>query len=75
MRLLLLSGRVYGLYGAAASLLISEIIMNLYVLPSSLRIAARHLPAFLASMVALPPSLHPANLLARISRSRPGFES
>ena len=31
--------RYYGLYGAAASLVISELIMNIYVLPNSLRIS------------------------------------
>jgi O-antigen/teichoic acid export membrane protein len=67
--------RAYGLYGAAASLLISEIVMNLYVVPASLRIAHDTLPAFLASMLHYPPSLRPAALLARIRRSRPGFES
>ncbi|MBB5318637.1 lipopolysaccharide biosynthesis protein [Tunturibacter empetritectus] len=65
----------YGLYGAAASLLISEIVMNLYVVPACLRIARDTLPAFLASMLHYPPSLRPASLLARIRRSRPGFES
>ena len=67
--------RTYGLYGAAASLLISEIVMNLYVVPACLRIAHDTLPAFLASMLHYPPSLRPASLLARIRRSRPGFES
>jgi O-antigen/teichoic acid export membrane protein len=67
--------RAYGLYGAAASLLISEIVMNLYVVPACLRIAHDTLPAFLASMLHYPPSLRPASLLARIRRSGPGFES
>ncbi|WP_353073028.1 lipopolysaccharide biosynthesis protein [Tunturiibacter gelidoferens] len=67
--------RAYGLYGAAASLLISEIVMNLYVVPACLRIAHDTLPAFLASMLHYPSSLRPASLLARIRRSKPGFES
>jgi O-antigen/teichoic acid export membrane protein len=67
--------RAYGLYGAAASLLINEIVMNLYVVPACLRIAHDTLPAFLASMFHYPPSLRPASLLARIRRSKPGFES
>lgn len=67
--------RAFGLYGAAASLLISETIMNLYVVPASLRIAHDTLPAFLSSLLHYPPSLRPASLLARIRRSRPGFES
>jgi O-antigen/teichoic acid export membrane protein len=70
-----LLARAYGLYGAAASLLISEIVMNLYVVPACLRIAHDTLPDFLASMLHYPPSLRPASLLARIRRSRPGFES
>jgi O-antigen/teichoic acid export membrane protein len=67
--------RIYGLYGAAASLLISELVMNLYVVPASLRIAHDTLPAFLVSLLHYPPSLRPAVLLARIRRSKPGFES
>jgi O-antigen/teichoic acid export membrane protein len=67
--------RTYGLYGAAASLLISELIMNLYVVPASLRIAHDTLPAFVASLFHYPHSLRPAALLARIRRSKPGFES
>jgi O-antigen/teichoic acid export membrane protein len=67
--------RAFGLYGAAASLLISETIMNLYVVPASLRIAHDNLPDFLASFLHYPHSLRPAALLARIRRSKPGFES
>jgi O-antigen/teichoic acid export membrane protein len=67
--------RAWGLYGAAASLLIAEIVMNLYVVPASLHIAHDTLPAFLSGLVQYPPSLRPAFLLARIRRSKPGFES
>ena len=67
--------RAYGLPGAAASLILSEIIMNLYVLPSSLRLAQDTFPAFMASMVQYPPSLRPAELLARLRRSRPELEA
>jgi len=67
--------RLYGLYGAAASLLISELVMNLYVVPACLRVAHDTLPAFLASMLRIPSDFHPASLLARIRRSKPGFES
>jgi O-antigen/teichoic acid export membrane protein len=67
--------RAYGLYGAAASLLINEIVMNLYVVPACLRIAHDTVPDFLASMFQYPASLRPASLLARIRRSKPGFES
>jgi O-antigen/teichoic acid export membrane protein len=67
--------RRYGLYGAAFSLVVSELIMNIYVLPNSLRISRDTFPAFLASMLHYPPSLHPAILLSRIRRSKPGLES
>jgi hypothetical protein len=64
-----------GLYGAGAALLISEISMNLYVLPNSLRIAQDTLPAFMASLLSYPSSLRPAQLLAGLRRSRPGLEA
>ena len=64
-----------GLYGAAASLLVSEFIMNLYVLPGALRIAHDNLPDFLSSMTHYPPSLRPSALLAHLKRSMPNFES
>ena len=67
--------RTYGLFGAASSLLVSEVVMNLYVVPASLRISRDTLPEFLRSMVAIPPSLHPAMLLARVRRSKPNLES
>lgn len=65
----------YGLYGAAASLLISELVMNTYVVPNSLRISNDTFPAFLSSMLHVPPSLHPQALLRRLSRSKPELES
>ena len=67
--------RIWGLYGAAASLLISETVMNLYVVPACLRIAHDNVPDFLASLLQYPHSLRPAALLAQIRRSKPGFES
>jgi O-antigen/teichoic acid export membrane protein len=67
--------RWYGLYGAAAALLISEAVMNIYVLPESLRIAHDTFPAFMASLLHYPPSLKPVNLLARLSRSKPTLEA
>lgn len=70
-----LFARWYGLYGAAASLLIPEGIMNLYVLPACLIIAHDTLPAFLASMLHYPPSLKPGALLARLKRPRPQLET
>jgi O-antigen/teichoic acid export membrane protein len=69
-----LLARRYGLYGAAGSLILSEIIMNLYVVPNSIRISKDTLPAFLASMAEFPRSLHPQQLLARLSRSKPELE-
>jgi O-antigen/teichoic acid export membrane protein len=67
--------RAWGLYGAAASLLVSEIVMNLYVVPACLHIAHDTLPAFLSSLLQYPASLRPAVLFTRIRRSKPGFES
>jgi len=67
--------RSFGLYGAAASLLLSEIVMNTYVVPASVRIAHDTLPAFVASMVHYPPSLRPAALYSRFRRSAASIES
>jgi O-antigen/teichoic acid export membrane protein len=67
--------RRYGLYGAAASLILSEVIMNLYVLPASLRIAQDTFPAFLAGLLHYPQSLKPAALLARLGRNKPTLEA
>jgi hypothetical protein len=64
-----------GLYGAGAALLISELAMNLYVLPNSLRIAQDTFPDFMASLLVYPASLKPAPLLARLRRSRPSLEA
>jgi O-antigen/teichoic acid export membrane protein len=43
-----------GLNGAAAALLVSELVMILYVLPNSLRLAGDTWPAFLRSLVEFP---------------------
>jgi len=59
-----------GLYGAAGSLMISEVIMNLYVLPASLRIAHDTFPAFMASLLHYPLSLKPGVLLAQLRRAK-----
>jgi O-antigen/teichoic acid export membrane protein len=67
--------RPYGLAGVAASLILSELIMNLYVLPNSLRLAQDRFFDFLASMWRYPASLRPGELLARMKRSRPEFEA
>jgi O-antigen/teichoic acid export membrane protein len=63
-----------GLYGAAAALVLSELAMNMYVLPASLRIAHDTFPAFMASMLTYPQSLRPGALWARVRRSRPQLE-
>lgn len=67
--------RWYGLFGAAASLLISEFLMNLYVLPTTLRMAHDTFPAFLRSFLNVPAQLHPQAMLRRIARSKPALES
>ncbi len=64
-----------GLYWAAGSLLISEIIMNMYVLPATLKLSEDTFPAFFASMLHYPASLKPQALLQRFSRSKPSFEN
>jgi len=69
-----LLARKYGLYGAALSLLVSELVMNFYVLPASLKIAQDSFGAFLASMVHYPASLKLDVLLQRLRRSKPGLE-
>jgi len=66
-----IGARRYGLYGAAASLLLSELIMDFYVLPSALRIAHDTWGEFLRSMLNYPPSLRPSAILARLRRTRP----
>jgi O-antigen/teichoic acid export membrane protein len=63
-----------GLFGAAAALVISELAMNVYVLPASLRIAHDTFPAFMASMLTYPQSLKPAALWARFRRIEPQLE-
>jgi O-antigen/teichoic acid export membrane protein len=67
--------RTYGLFGAAASLLVSELVMNLYVVPASLRMAHDTFPAFITSMFHYPQSLRPSALLDRVRRSKPNLES
>jgi len=67
--------RGFGLYGAAGSLLVSELVMNIYVLPASLRIAHDTFGEFLASMVHYPASLKLDVVLDRLRRSKPGLES
>ncbi len=64
-----LLARWIGLYGAAASLLLSELVMDIYVLPNSLRLTQDTFPAFVASMFHVPSSLYPRALLRRLRRA------
>ena len=64
-----LLAKYLGLYWAAASLLVSELVMNLYVVPTSLRLSHDTFPQFLASMTHYPQSLRPAALIARLRRT------
>ena len=56
----------FGLLGAAASLILSEAIMDLYVLPASLRISQDTWRDFLRAMVHIPATFHPRALAARL---------
>lgn len=62
------AARRYGLYGAAVSLLLSEMIMDVYVLPSSLKIAHDSWGGFLKAMLHYPNSLRPGALAKRLRR-------
>ena len=62
--------RAYGLYGAAAALLVSELVMNSYVLPASLKIAHDRFGPFTSSLLEWPASLRLEVLLARLRRSK-----
>jgi O-antigen/teichoic acid export membrane protein len=61
--------RECGLLGAAGSLIVSELIMDTYVLPTSLRISEDTWSGFLRSMGHIPQALRPAALLARLRRT------
>jgi O-antigen/teichoic acid export membrane protein len=67
--------KYFGLHWAAASLLVSEVVMNAYVLPSTLKLSHDTFPAFVASLLHVPESLKPQAMLRRLSRSKPGLES
>jgi O-antigen/teichoic acid export membrane protein len=62
------AARRYGLYGAAGSLLLSELIMDAYVLPSSLKIAHDTWGGFLKAMLHYPQALRPKELVLRLRR-------
>jgi O-antigen/teichoic acid export membrane protein len=61
--------RAYGLLGAAGALILSELIMDTYVLPTSLRISHDTWRGFLASLWHIPDELRPAAILARLRRT------
>ncbi len=63
-----LSAKYFGLYAAAASLLLSEVVMNFYVLPESLHMAHDTLGGFTASLFHIPDSLRPGALLGMVRR-------
>jgi O-antigen/teichoic acid export membrane protein len=64
------SAKYFGLYGAAASLLVSEFIMNLVVLPNSLQLSHDTLAEFLPSLLRAPPNLHIKDLFKRLRAPR-----
>ena len=59
----------HGLLGAASSLVVSELIMNVYVLPASLRISGDSWAGFLGAMGHLPEALRPRVLWGRLRRT------
>jgi len=65
------AAKYLGLLGAAASLLIAEVIMNSYVLPNSLRISHDTYGEFFASFLRVPAFLGFAGLKDRLAALRP----
>ncbi|MGI4828004.1 MAG: lipopolysaccharide biosynthesis protein [Janthinobacterium lividum] len=61
--------KYHGLLGAAASLVVSELIMNFYVLPASLHISEDTWGDFMRSMTHIPDALRPRALLNRLRRT------
>ncbi len=64
-----LAARFYGLLGAAGSLVLSEIIMDSYVLPASLRLSGDTWAGFFQAMAHVPHALRPGALLLRLRRT------
>jgi O-antigen/teichoic acid export membrane protein len=62
------AARSYGLFGAAGSLLLSELIMDVYVLPSSLKISDDTWGGFMGAMMHYPHALRPGALMSRLRR-------
>ena len=58
----------FGLPGAAWSLLLPELLMSFYVLPTTLRLAEDNLRSFSRSLFTLPHTLRPAALTRRLAR-------
>jgi O-antigen/teichoic acid export membrane protein len=58
-----------GLLGAAGSLVLSELVMNSYVLPTSLRLSHDTWGGFFTSLWHIPQSVRPRALLARLRRT------
>ncbi len=63
------SARFYGLMGAAGSLVLSEVMMDSYVLPASLRLSQDTWSNFLRALVSVPYALRPHTLLLRLRRT------
>ena len=59
----------YGLLGAASSLILSEFLMDLYVVPASLKISEDTWGGFLRAMLHIPHALTPRALLGRLRRT------
>jgi len=62
------AARRYGLFGAAGSLLLSELIMDAYVLPASIKISHDTWGGFMGAMVHYPQMLRPRELGKRLKR-------
>ena len=67
--LTVIMAKYHGLLGAAMSLVVSEIIMDAYVLPASLRISEDSWAGFGRSLLHIPEALRPRSLLARLRRT------
>lgn len=65
-----LAAKWYGLMGAAASLILSEVIMDTYVLAASLRLCGDTWTGFLRALVHVPHALRPPSLLVRLRGPR-----
>ena len=67
--LTVIMAKYHGLLGAAGSLVLSEIIMDVYVLPASLRISEDTWSGFGRSLLHIPEMLRPRALLGRLRRT------